>query len=249
MKDRVRLGDFEIGRVPLVVGSVSTAATMDRLLADPDPALDVVELRLDLMGNESDDWLEKASKLERKGLPVILTLRHSAEGGQWGGTHAERQALYEQALPWVSAVDCEIDRGGLEAVATAAHAARRVVIGSFHDFQKTPDIHRLNGFVREGRTLGADIVKLATAILADQDEQTLLDVMKRRTDVHFCLLGMGSRGGATRIRFALAGSCLVYGYVDQPVAPGQPSAAELREKLREQSPAYREFTAARRPAS
>ena len=44
--------------------------------------------------------------------------------------------------------------------------------------------------------------------------------------------GADWRGAAARVRLARAGSCLTYGYVDRPAAPGQPSCRELARKLR-----------------
>jgi 3-dehydroquinate dehydratase-1 len=243
MKHRVFLGALPVGPVPLVVGVISSDAALSRMVDVESLPFDVAELRLDLMGHQSDTWLERANKLEQRGAPVILTLRHEREGGTWAGTHEERLALYAQTFAWISAVDCEIENGGLDEVAAAAQAAGRTVIGSFHDFQKTPDIHRLNGVVREGRTRGADIIKLATVITRDEEEADLLEVMQRRSDTHFALLGMGPRGPASRVSFPLRGSCLTYGFVDEAVAPGQVSSADLRQQLAAASPAYRQFLA------
>jgi len=42
---------------------------------------------------------------------------------------------------------------------------------------------------------------------------------------------MGPLGPQTRIEFPKLGSCLTYGYLDQPVAPGQVPARELMRQL------------------
>jgi len=47
-----------------------------------------------------------------------------------------------------------------------------------------------------------------------------------------CVIGMGRAWSETRIEFATLGSCLTYGYLDKPAAPGQISAAELVRRLR-----------------
>jgi 3-dehydroquinate dehydratase len=60
------------------------------------------------------------------------------------------------------------------------------------------------------------------------------------------VLGMGVPARETRTEFALKGSCLTYGYLDSPVAPGQPPSAALVEELSRLLPAYREDVAARR---
>jgi 3-dehydroquinate dehydratase len=43
---------------------------------------------------------------------------------------------------------------------------------------------------------------------------------------------MGDAWKQTRIAFPKLGSCLAYGYLDKPTAPGQVSAAELVRQLR-----------------
>lgn len=246
MKDRVLLGSLEVGTVPLVVGVISSDRTLSEAADSASNDFDVAELRLDLFGGETDSWLERAHKLEQGGTPVILTLRSEREGGRWKGTIEERAAIYREAVPWVSAVDCEIDRAGLEQIAAIAHGSRRAVVGSYHDFKGEANIHRMNGMVREGRTRGADIVKLAQTIRGDADVENLLEIVKRRTEMHICILGMGEKAAGTRVSFALEGSCLTYGYVGEPTVQGQPPAAELRAKLADASPAYRDFMASRR---
>jgi 3-dehydroquinate dehydratase len=42
---------------------------------------------------------------------------------------------------------------------------------------------------------------------------------------------MGPEGHATRAEFARLGSVLTYGYIDEAAAPGQPSAADLKQQL------------------
>jgi len=47
------------------------------------------------------------------------------------------------------------------------------------------------------------------------------------------VIGMGEAWKQTRLSFPKLGSCLTYGYLDKPTAPGQESAAELVRQLRE----------------
>jgi 3-dehydroquinate dehydratase len=47
---------------------------------------------------------------------------------------------------------------------------------------------------------------------------------------------MGRAWSKTRVLFATLGSCLAYGYLDRPTAPGQMSAAQLVRRLRRASP-------------
>jgi 3-dehydroquinate dehydratase len=42
---------------------------------------------------------------------------------------------------------------------------------------------------------------------------------------------MGQAWSETRVEFATLGSCLTYGYLDKPTAPGQMSATELLRRV------------------
>jgi 3-dehydroquinate dehydratase len=41
---------------------------------------------------------------------------------------------------------------------------------------------------------------------------------------------MGPLGPQTRVEFPKLGSCFTYGYLDEPVAPGQPAARDLMRR-------------------
>jgi 3-dehydroquinate dehydratase type I len=71
-------------------------------------------------------------------------------------------------------------------------------------------------------------------IQREEDVATLRQLLARKWPVPLCVIGMGARGAATRVEFAKLGSCLTYGYLDAPSAPGQPSAAELVALMRSQ---------------
>ncbi len=61
---------------------------------------------------------------------------------------------------------------------------------------------------------------------------TLEGLLSDDWSVPLCVIGMGPLGTPTRLSFATAGSCLTYGYLDKPAAPGQWPAKELYAALR-----------------
>ena len=71
----------------------------------------------------------------------------------------------------------------------------------------------------------------------EEDVEILRQLLKGRWKVPLCVMGMGEFGAQTRVSLAVAGSCLVYGYLDKPMAPGQMAAAELVRQLRTTLPA------------
>ncbi len=226
-----RIGKVSLGRKTRIAGAVSTAAALKRIPSLKDRPFDIVELRLDLLGADTPDWMALCGAIEKAGIPVLLTIRSAREGGKWRAPDAQRRRLYQKALPVVSAVDVEIHSTIFKSVCRAAHEKGRTVIGSFHDFKRTPSERVLNGVIRASSAHGADVVKIATYARCEEDVLGLASLLRRHRNVPLSLLGMGPLGKSSRIELARAGSCLTYGFVDKPTAPGQYSCAELRARL------------------
>src|SRR5205085_12434650 len=108
---------------------------------------------------------------------------------------------------------------------------------SFHDFVRTPPLAEMEAVVAKAQTF-AGIVKITTMANTDQDIDTLRQLLKGRWEVPLCVMGMGEWGAQTRVSLAVASSCLIYGYLDKPMAPGQLPASELVRQLRKALPAY-----------
>ncbi len=241
-----QLGPRALGGAPLVVG---VAARPETLRADParlGAACDVLEVRLDLIGAEAERWLREAPAPARRDPPVLLTLRSVREGGRYEGSEAERAARYAALLPLADAVDVELESADLAAACAAARALRRCAIGSFHDFSGTPPAARLRALLERGRRAGADLVKIAAWTASDADIARLEELLAAaRAEGPLAVMGMGPLGAVSRMRLAAAGSSLVYGFLDDPTALGQPSGADLVRALSDAFPAYRAARAAR----
>jgi 3-dehydroquinate dehydratase I len=219
-----------VGPRPLVIGAISHADTLKRTDLATTLLLDIAEFRLDLTGFVTG-WQDRARELRDAGIPVLLTLRSREELGSWNGTEAEREAAYAAALPYISALDVEISSPIAASVTSAAHAAGKPVILSFHDFDKTPPIETLRATIARGRELGADIVKLATRTETQADLDVLRALLSERGSRLLCCVGMGALGPISRTELPAVGSCLTYGFVDGSNAPGQLSSAELVTRL------------------
>jgi len=68
-------------------------------------------------------------------------------------------------------------------------------------------------------------------VKTEEDLAILRALLAEKRPTPLCVLGMGPLGPQTRIDFPRLGSCLTYGYLDTPVAPGQVSARELMRQL------------------
>jgi 3-dehydroquinate dehydratase-1 len=208
---------FDAG--PLVVGVLSSLA------GEPPLAGDIVEVRLDKTGCPPD-WLERCKAIEARGKPVLLTVRLRNEGGEWAADDDGRLKIYEEGLAALSAVDVELSSVICARVAKQAEKLGKVCLVSHHDFEKTPSLAELESIVERAQQNGA-IAKVATLIRSEADVEILRALLGRKRQRPLCVIGMGEAWKQTRISFAKLGSCLTYGYLDKPTAPGQISAAEL----------------------
>jgi 3-dehydroquinate dehydratase-1 len=213
-----------VGPVPRVVGTLSTLAPKGKLCGD------IVEVRLDKMLRPSN-WLQRCAALQSGGKPVLLTVRLRAEGGGWETDDEQRLDIYKQGLQELAAVDVELSSVISLAVVREAARLKKASVISFHDFEKTPPLRELCAIVGKAHQIGS-IAKVSTMIKRASDVDVLRSLLRRRWDKPLCVIGMGRAWSKTRIEFATLGSCLTYGYLDKPTAPGQISAGELVRRLR-----------------
>ena len=208
------------------VGSVSDAAT----IGDPEAlrsfeGCDVVEYRVDCW----PDAVERAAELMgAAAVPALLTVRAGAEGGRNGLTTARREALFRRLLPVAALVDIEIASMG-EFAGVVAEAKERgvLVVGSSHDFERTPTREELVERIGAACAAGADIVKFA-AVAGKAADVAVLASLLEEPGHPLSVMGMGGLGRVSRLLLAQLGSVLNYGYIDNATVSGQWSASRLR---------------------
>lgn len=211
---QTRFGDGVLGDRPRVVGCVSQPATLARL---PSPECDILEYRLDLLG---------AVNLPAISQPSIATIRLANEGGQWTRPDAERLPVFDAAFRYCTAVDVEYRSPQLAAVSALAVKHQKALIVSYHDFEKTPSATELRQVMDRAANYGT-VVKIATLTKTDDELQTLRELFRYNCSAALCVLGMGPLALQSRQELPKLGSCLVYGFLDAPIAPGQPAARDL----------------------
>jgi 3-dehydroquinate dehydratase-1 len=227
----LRIGALRLGERAVVAVPFTDRATAAEVRAAAARGMDVAELRVDLFAS-----CEPAHVLAVlpafAGVPLLATIRCAAEGGGWKGAEGDRLALYRALLPHAGAVDVEIASAIARDACAAAREAGVLAIGSFHDFARTPDTAALEDVVARGRALGADVVKIATAVAGPQDLRALARVLVAHDDVGLIAIGMGERGAASRALFPALGSLVTYASVETRTAPGQLPLEELVALLR-----------------
>jgi 3-dehydroquinate dehydratase-1 len=171
-------------------------------------------------------------------VPLIVTVRHPAEGGAHALGSARRRELFVQFMPFAALIDVELrSTGSLAGIIDDARSRGVRVIVSDHHFKTTPSVARLRELIRRAHRAGADIFKLAALAETPAALGRLLDFLSSKQPLAMSVMGMGRFGKVSRLVLAQAGSVLNYGYLDQPNASGQWEAPLLKKRLAELDPA------------
>lgn len=221
----VRIGSLELNKS--IIASIGEAP-IDSAIKAKQLGAHIVELRIDLLGADARKILAKLNKL---GLPVIITNRMKQEGGAWEVSEDGRIQKLLSLLPLADAIDIELCAEKRDVVVKKAKGTGKTVIISTHDFQRTPEIDIMLGVIRESFEAGADIAKLAVTPHSLEDVLRLLEVTLRSKGA-VCTIAMGDMGRHSRVVAPIYGSVMTYGYVDTPTAPGQLRVDELKYMLK-----------------
>jgi len=145
-------------RIPQVVGVITSSAELriaQRLRRPPD----LFELRLDWLLHEKD--LERS--IRRLRAPVIITARHSAEGGRYRLSDSTRRELLLRFMPLAQYVDIELR--SVPALRVVLEKARRFGVStiiSLHDVDTTPTLGSLRAKASRVARLRPAVFKVAT---------------------------------------------------------------------------------------
>ncbi len=234
----INLGSKKLDGRPRIVLSLNDATPPDLIQEARQLGLDLVELRIDQYASfDSKHVLREVGRF--KDCSTIATIRMKSEGGLWNLPEPERLELFKKIIPEVNAVDIELSAETiLPDVVQAAHAAKKIAIISYHNFNGTPTLNELNGILDEAKSFGADIVKIAAKAAKQEDIQVLAGFTIANASKGIVTIAIGSEGALSRVFFPALGSLLTYAYLDRPTAPGQLGYKELFEWLKKFYPKY-----------
>lgn len=244
----IKMRDLEIGSgcpkviVPIIEKDLNGIRAKARELAGY--SMDVVEWRADHFENVFDTAkvLQAAAVLreELKNTPILFTFRTRKEGGEkeidMNSYTALNKAVAESG--YVDAVDVEIFSG--DAVVREniknIHSAGRIVVGSNHDFFKTPSKDDLLYRLRKMQDMGADLPKIAVMPQSAVDvavlQQAAAEMAQFYANRPIIAMSMGSMGVATRIAGEAFGSTMTFGAVGRVSAPGQIPLEQLQTAMK-----------------
>ena len=239
----VKLRNLEIGTgAPKVIVPI-VGKTKEEILAKGKELasipLHVVEWRVDFY----EDAFQIPQVLETlKGLraalgetPILFTFRTLKEGGEKEISMEDYTALNKAVAQSgdADAVDVEIFSGDEVVKENIAniHAAGKVVVGSNHDFHKTPSQADLIYRLRKMQDMGADIPKIAVMPQSKADVLTLLaateEMSRCYADRPIITMSMSATGVISRLCGEVFGSSMTFGAVGQVSAPGQIPVEQL----------------------
>lgn len=210
---------------------------------------DIVEWRIDyFMKNNSIDRLKEVMTEIRsiiKHLPVIVTYRTAFEGGeeQFDETNKVSEKQYVENAYYIidnlvpDMIDIEISRADddtMKKLISYAADNQIKVIGSMHDFAKTPESKFMAGIFARMSKLGADIFKIAVMPETKQDVIRLMSFsadMKETYQNPIITISMGKMGLISRIAGETDGSAVTFASVKNASAPGQIPVNEMKRLL------------------
>jgi 3-dehydroquinate dehydratase-1 len=221
----------KLSNKPHVAGIIDSTDSFNAALRLHATDLDFFEIRVDAFAGREEDILAKLPKLK---LPLIITVRHSLEGGLHSLSTQKRRICFEKFMPYAALIDVELRSArSLKGIIARAREKNVSVILSYHNFQTTPSAARLDSLVKAAHKAGADIFKIATVVSTPADIAALLSLAHARQKLPLSLMGMGPFGKVSRLVFAQAGSVLNYGFLHKAQVSGQWPAVLLKKRIEE----------------
>lgn len=217
---------------PQIVGTIASPEALAAARRVAPGKIDFFELRVDCFAGEPGTLLKAAARLNA---PLIVTVRHPAEGGQGALSWARRRELYGAFLALKPQyIDLELrSLARMESTVDAAREKGVRLIGSAHFFHSTPSQPRLAALVARAQRAQLDMCKIATLTRSLEEVMVLARLMGARRKIALSVMGMGECGKLSRLLLGSGGSALTYGYLDKAQVPGQWPALVLKERFAE----------------
>ncbi len=209
-----------------------------------DTSADLVEWRVDWFSDLQDiekiKDVAKELSIELGDIPLLFTIRTKNEGGECDITTDEYIKINMELARtgYVDLIDIEI----LQIEKYASDVILEIqsfgvkVIGSNHNFKKTPTKDDIIEILKKMQNLGVDISKIAVMPTSKKDLLELLEatmiMSEKYADRPFITISMGKIGMLSRISGELFGSAITFGTVGDVSAPGQIDSEDLAKILK-----------------
>lgn len=218
--------------VPIVAKTVEQALSD---IGEANALADVIELRLDFLGELTETALEELINACKR--PVIVSNLKKQEPIPEDFGEIERFFLFRKAIDYGAAyieTDFESEKNFLQSILNYRKRTRLIV--SYHDFSGTAPRETLESVLKKQIATGADIVKIATAARSKKDNDIVLGLipLAKRLGKDMIAYCMGEAGRQSAVDCVAKGSFLTYACLKKgkESAPGQMTIGEMRKALR-----------------
>lgn len=204
---------------------------------------DIVEWRADFFAAIADSGAviatAKAIRQAAGDTPIIFTIRSRREGGQ-PIPLSDREAIELDAAVCretdIEYIDCELSNkpADIEYLREIAHRNKAKIIGSYHNFDHTPERAFLRDKIAQAERLGLDVAKVAVMPQSPADVLTLMSVTeeaRHKVKLPLITMSMGGYGAVSRLVGGAFGSALTFAVGRNASAPGQVPIEDLRTVL------------------
>ena len=172
-------------------------------------------------------------------MPIIYTFRTLIEGGKEIENEKYKDLILSVANAGITdIIDVEIFSFKLKArdIIDEIHSFTNVkVIGSYHDYEGTPDTAELVYRLSVIDNCNADILKIATMPHKKKDVMRIMTATiltyTRPNPKPIISIAMGNMGRVTRLLGGFTGSAITFASIGRSSAPGQMDIEEVREIL------------------
>jgi 3-dehydroquinate dehydratase-1 len=189
---------------------------------------DLIEVRLDSLKNHGRiAEIPRCSKT-----PLIATNKSMENHGEFSGSEDERQKiLVDAARNGFEYVDVDLFIPNMRELIDDLREVGTKPIVSFHDFDMTFELSRLNLVLEEEIALGAEVCKIVTTANQVEDNLTTLDfVSKASKKAKIVCFAMGELGKPSRLLSPVFGAFFTFASLDEKrkTAKGQLTIQEMR---------------------
>lgn len=244
--ESVKVRNVDVGEGMPKICVPIVGATREEIL---ETAKEILDSSADLVEWRAD-WFESVLEMQKVvalsaelrkilgDIPILFTFRTKAEGGE-RELNAKPYAMLNKmmiASGNIDLVDVEVfEAEEVASIIETAHKYGVKVVGSNHDFEKTPDQDEIVRRLCYMQDIGVDIPKIAVMPKCKKDVLTLLfateEMASKYANRPIVTMSMAGIGSISRVACETFGSAITFGALKKASAPGQIQVEDLKKML------------------
>ena len=185
------------------------------------------EVRLDFL--KPSDIPNVLESIKNRLPKCICTLRPKNEGGKFSGSEKERKSilkLISEYNPFLLDVEFNTLKKD-QKLRQYLKKSKTVILVSWHDFKKTPNIKKLNSTLKEMRKF-SNHAKIVTVAKSINDTSNILSLYNKSSKIKLIAFAMGEEARFSRILCLHLGSPFTYVSLGKAIASGQFSLNDIK---------------------